>query len=333
MQKSMPGVPTRISETLSPVLESEAGARVDAFVCTIRSLFRRSQIALRSARLFINGVESKASARVKVGDIVSVEFAPPPEFTATPENIPLTIRYEDDDMLVIDKAQGMVVHPAAGNHTGTLVHALLYHFTSMRASFPRDDRRPGIVHRLDKDTSGLIVVAKHPEALAALSDQFAARKVHKQYLALVRGVPRSSSGRIDARLGRDPSHRKRFAVTKNGKEALTQFRLLKRFNGYSLMLLSPRTGRTHQLRVHMKHIGHPILGDELYNPRDNSAADSLMLHAYRIGFSRPGILGSNYRDGEACDNAGRIEIVSRVPERFRIMMGTAPVQHSESPHG
>jgi len=196
----------------------------------------------------------------------------------------LDIRFEDSRVLVINKPAGVVVHPAAGNHTRTLIQGILYHCHEIGQAFPDDALRPGIVHRLDKDTSGVIIAAKTPEAHDFLSDQFKRRAVSKKYYALVKGRMPNNRGTIKTKIARDRQHRKRFAVsTDHGKDAETRFRVLKNFEHYSFISLKPKTGRTHQLRVHMAHAGHPIVGDKIYSRKDNRLPLApLMLHAYSL---------------------------------------------------
>jgi 23S rRNA pseudouridine1911/1915/1917 synthase len=205
------------------------------------------------------------------------------------EDIPLTVLYEDPRVIVINKAQGMVVHPGAGNYRGTLANALLYR----RLNLPGDPCRPGIVHRLDKDTSGVMICAWDEESHAFLSEQFKARKVRKHYAAIIRGTPREPCGKIETLLCRYSRDRKRFAVSNTavgrGKNALTFYRIIRSWGAYSLAALRPRTGRTHQLRVHMAYLGHPIVGDPLYGSRDPLFPQAtLMLHAVSLKITLPG---------------------------------------------
>ncbi|MBF0426393.1 MAG: RluA family pseudouridine synthase [Magnetococcales bacterium] len=252
--------------------------------------------------------------RVRGGERFCIEPPPPEPMTATPEAIPLVIRYEDDHLLVVDKAAGLVVHPGAGNARGTLVNALLHHCGVQVVEGGRTSEggepglsgvggpfRPGIVHRLDKDTSGLLVVAKNDAVHAALAEQFAAHSVTRRYLALIRGLPRPHQGTIDAPIGRHPTRRTRMAVTsRHGRRAVTHFTILERFAGLTLIACRLETGRTHQIRVHLAHIGHPVLGDPVYSRPFQppgpwpeavrmcvTAFRRQALHAAALGFTHP----------------------------------------------
>jgi 23S rRNA pseudouridine1911/1915/1917 synthase len=277
------------------VVEAGQEQRVDRFISDCWKILTRSQLKARNAVIQVNGQSAKPSRAVQAGDAVTLSWEEAPVPSLAAENIPLDILYEDERVLVVDKAQGMVCHPANGNWSGTLVNAVLGRLGSGGFSAgPGGGQafRPGIVHRLDKDTSGVIILAKDPETLEFLAAQFRDRTARKQYLAIVRGNPNPSEGSMDSYLIRDPADRKRFAVsrqTEKGKRALTLYRQLKRVPGYSLMSLRPRTGRTHQLRVHMKDLGCPILGDPVYSrPDARYPQASLMLHAYKLKICLPG---------------------------------------------
>jgi len=269
--------------------EAAEGLRADRYISEFLQLFSRSQIKQREVLLWINGKSSKLSRTLDLGDTLIVEYSEAAEISVEPENIPLDILFENDRALVINKVQGMVVHPAAGNYTGTLVQALLYYVKYLGRNFDGEKVRPGIVHRLDKDTSGVLVAAKDPEALQFLSKQFEMKKVRKTYLAIVKGRVQRRSGRIDHPIARDPKNRKRFTWKReDGKVSCTNYRLIRYLNNASLMELSPSTGRTHQLRVHMSSIGHPIVGDSLYGRRGGKFGSySLLLHAYKILIQLP----------------------------------------------
>jgi 23S rRNA pseudouridine1911/1915/1917 synthase len=251
-------------------------------------LLNRSQIKERAREIRINGKPGKWSHPVKPGDTLEFLWADPPSSELIPENIPLDILYEDDRVVVINKMPGLVVHPGAGNASGTLANGLLYRRLSRGGQ--GEGFRPGIVHRLDKDTSGVIIAAYDDEALVFLADQFKSRQVKKNYGAIVRGVFRESSGTIETRIARDRRDRKRFAVSlTGGKPALTRYRVIRSWTDYSLVLLRPKTGRTHQLRVHLSYLGHPILGDPLYGVKDALFPGAgLMLHAKSLSLCLPG---------------------------------------------
>jgi len=211
---------------------------------------------------------------------VDINVPEPEKSKLEAENIPLDIIYEDKDILVINKPRGLTVHPGAGNRSGTLVNALLHHCRDL--SGIGGVERPGIVHRLDKDTSGILLVAKNDKAHQVLSAQFKDRTIQKTYLAIVKGNPKKDEGTIAEPIGRHPVNRKKMAVSHKGREAVTHYKVLKRFKEYSLVELKPKTGRTHQLRVHLAHIGHSILGDPVYGK-----GNAQLLHAYKIKFTHP----------------------------------------------
>lgn len=272
----------------------DVGIRLDVFITERLGLFTRSQARSRVVSLAVNGAAARMGRRLKLGDVVVLSYADPPASDLRPENIPLSVLFENDDVVVMDKPQGLVVHPGSGNQSGTLVNALLFHTQNLAAGFPPGDPRPGIVHRLDKDTSGVIIVAKNAPAHHFLAGQFQKRSVRKRYIAIVRGRMPSDSGRIETRLARDPRDRKKFAcVSTGGRIAVTRYRALRLFaagaDTYAFVLLSPRTGRTHQLRVHMRHLGCPILGDPLYGRGDARFPDSpMLLHARSLSITLPG---------------------------------------------
>jgi 23S rRNA pseudouridine1911/1915/1917 synthase len=253
--------------------------------------------------VLVNGKTVRASYQLNPDDVIDITFPRPPRPDVTAENIPLEILYEDESLLVINKPAGMVMHPAYGNYTGTLVNALLYHCNGLSTVNTR--MRPGIVHRLDKETTGLIVVAKTDAAHAFLAGQFAKRTIDREYWAIVWGRFKSQKGTINANLGRSKRDRKKVAVIKDGRIAITEYEVLKEFEFLSLIRLKLRTGRTHQIRVHLAHIGHPVFGDPTYGGRSSTwngltgkktqhAANLLKLilrqalHAKTIGFIHPG---------------------------------------------
>jgi 23S rRNA pseudouridine1911/1915/1917 synthase len=300
------------------------GLRLDRYTAECLGLLSRSQIKSRGLKGAVNGKEARLSRILKAGDRLELSWAEAEPLTLIPEDLPLDVLYEDDRVVVINKAQGMVVHPGAGNHRGTLANALLYR-RLCRGGLPVQQGifadpageglkpgmggaglRPGIVHRLDKDTSGVIIAAWDDEALAFLSDQFRNRRVKKNYLALVPGKLKEPQGRIETLISRDRRDRKKFTVSGRGRIAVTRYRVLRSWKSHSLLLLRPKTGRTHQLRVHLRHLGRPISGDPLYGGPDPLFPDwGLMLHARSLSIILPG-----------CDEAQSFQ--APLPERFRL---------------
>lgn len=270
--------------------EEHDGTRLDTYLASVERICSRSQLAHYRLTASTGGKEVKLSRRIRPGETYRISYSVPQEPDIGPEEMDLQVLYEDDDVVVIDKPQGMVVHPARGNYTGTLVQGLLFHCNGKEGNFPEEDLRPGIVHRLDKDTSGVIITAKHVKAQEYLASQFRKRKVQKVYYAVVKGRPRQQEGIIDKPIIRDRTHRKRFATTESGgKAALTRYRLKRTVGGYSLLALSPKTGRTHQLRVHCAGMGNPILGDPVYARKDSRFPEvTMMLHAYSLKIRLPG---------------------------------------------
>ncbi|MGC9311362.1 MAG: RluA family pseudouridine synthase [Sediminispirochaetaceae bacterium] len=269
--------------------EDACGLRIDRYISEYLSLFSRSQIKQREVEVSINGRTVKLSKTVALDDLLEVRYSDPAETAVEPENIPLDIVYENSRALLIHKPQGMVVHPAAGNYTGTLVQALLYYVKHLGDSFRDENVRPGIVHRLDKETSGILVAAKDPEALQFLTAQFQEKKVRKTYLAIVKGKLQKRHGVVDHPIARDPRNRKRFTWKRDdGKPSRTEYRVIRYLREATLVQLSPSTGRTHQLRVHMCSLGHPVIGDTLYGrPGGKYAGYTLLLHAYKICIQLP----------------------------------------------
>jgi len=270
------------------VKEDLAGKRVDVFLSEVLPDITRSQIkkSIEEGLTLVNGLTAKAGKVLRLGD--SIEFESKEyETDILPEDIPLDIIFEDDDIAVINKPQGMTVHPAVGNYTGTLVNALLYHLKN-NISDVGGEIRPGIVHRIDKDTSGLLVVAKNNKAHLSLAKQIAAKTCKRTYLALVEGVVKSDQGKIDKPIGRSTSDRKKMAIVFNGRQAVTHYKVLERFDSATLMQFDLETGRTHQIRVHTKDLGHPIIGDKTYgykNQRFN--LDGQLLHAHKLVLCHP----------------------------------------------
>ena len=263
------------------------GERLDVFIsrrCDELSRSRARKL-IDEGLVTVNGNQGKPSDPVPAGAAVTVNIPQPIESDLIPEDIPLTIVYQDRDLLVIDKPAGLTVHPAPGHPSGTLVNALLAVCPDLRNI--RGTIRPGIVHRLDKDTSGLMVVAKNDRAYQELSQQMKRREVHKTYLALVRGVPSPREGAIEAPIGRHPKNRKKMAVVAGGREALTRYRVREELpGGYALLEVEPVTGRTHQIRVHMAATGHPVVGDTVYGRRSD-LVDRQFLHAWKLAFAMP----------------------------------------------
>ena len=246
----------------------------------------RVETLIREGRAQVNGApEKKPGRKVSETDAVSCDVPPPVAVEARPEDIPLEILYEDDDLAVVVKPCGMVVHPAAGNEDGTLVNALLFHLKNL--SGIGGALRPGIVHRLDKDTSGLLLVAKNDATHAALSDALKARTIHKTYRAVARGAFKEPTGVVEAPIGRSPKDRKKMAIVPDGRYARTEYRVLEPLRGATLVDVNLITGRTHQIRVHFASIGHPLLGDPLYGGKNQPPVGRLMLHARRIEFTHP----------------------------------------------
>jgi len=262
-----------------------AGLRIDQFIVAhLPSLSRaRVQALLKSGHITLNGTGVKASARLQTGDLVRIAEPPPVSAQMAAQDIPLDVLSEDDDLIVINKPAGLVVHPAAGNRDGTLVNALLHHCREL--SGVGGVERPGIVHRLDKDTTGCLVAAKNDAAHRSLVRQFAGRSVTKIYLALAAGRFAKSSGEVDAPIGRHPVHRKKMAVIERGRPARTGWRVLRELPCGSLVECTLHTGRTHQIRVHLQHLRHPLLGDEIYGKRGDFPRQ--MLHAWKLAFEHP----------------------------------------------
>lgn len=262
--------------------------RIDKVIAALNEDWSRSKVQqwIKDRLVTVNDQHVKANYKCSAGDIVVVRLPEPEPLHVEPENIPLDIYYEDADVLVVNKPRGMVVHPAPGHMRGTLVNALLAHCHDL--SGINGVLRPGIVHRIDKDTSGLLMVAKNDMAHQALVDQLVKKTVTRKYKAIVHGVIPHDYGTIDAPIGRDKRDRKKMTVTEeNGKEAITHFRVLERFRQYTFIECQLETGRTHQIRVHMKYIGYPLAGDPQYGPKKTLPIDGQALHAGVLGFSHP----------------------------------------------
>jgi 23S rRNA pseudouridine1911/1915/1917 synthase len=264
----------------------EPGIRLDRYLCDRLAELSRSRIQklIAEGRITVNEQVAKAGLKLNAGDRLRVTLPPAPPSPLTPEAMPLSIVYEDDDLLVVDKPAGLTVHPAPGHLSHTLVNALLSHFPHLAAL--SDSLRPGIVHRLDKDTSGVMVVAKNSSAQAKLIEQFRARSVAKAYLVLVKGKLSPESGVIEAPIGRDPRHRQRMAVVTKGRQARTEYQVMKYLGDYTLLEVRPETGRTHQIRVHLAAIGYPVVGDKVYGVK-SPFLPRQFIHASRLGFKLP----------------------------------------------
>ncbi len=271
------------------VRREQARQRLDRFLALELPQFSRSrlQALIQQGLVRLNGKQPRAREMVRAEDSVQIEIPPAEKIEARPESIPLEILFEDDALLVINKPAGMVVHPGAGNPEHTLVNALLAHCTSL--SGIGGQQRPGIVHRLDKETSGCLVVAKTDVAHRELSKQFAARTLKKTYLALVAGRLKNSSGLVDAPITRHPVHRQKMAIAKSarGRSAETEYRVVRVGTEMSLVECQLHSGRTHQIRVHLAHLGNPVLGDKLYGSKSARHFQRQMLHAWRLGFVHP----------------------------------------------
>lgn len=271
-------------------IAEQAEARLDMWLAAVAPEHSRSrwQSMIKDGLVTVNGAPCKANQKIHAGD--RAEWAPSDPVPAVPqaEEIPLNILYEDRHMIVLNKPAGLVVHPAVGNETGTLVNALLHHCTDLTGI--GGEIRPGIVHRLDKDTSGVIVVAKNEASMAELSRQFKERDTEKEYLTIVWGVPYGKRGTVETTIGRHPVHRKKMAANvRNGREAVSHFEVQEAFGDASLVRVKIETGRTHQIRVHMAHIKHPVIGDTVYGRSRASTikADRQMLHAAKLSLNHP----------------------------------------------
>ena len=282
------------AETLAfDVSEEDAGARLDAFLAAhIKGVSRTAlKRAIEDGDALVDGRAAKPSHKLRAGEHVEVELPAPPTTELTPEDIPLDIVYEDDEVVVVNKPAGMVVHPGAGNASGTLVHGLLALFADLAQSLPGDPARPGVVHRLDKGTSGLIVVARTEEAYSSLVHQMATRTVERRYLALVWGAVESSEGVVDAPVGRSSRDPTRMAVAAGGRPARTRYTVAGRYTTpapLTLLECSLETGRTHQVRVHLAAIGHPVVGDNRYGKgRPELRLGRPFLHAHSLDFDHP----------------------------------------------
>ena len=295
-----------MTDELRLTIDSAMTGRIDKELAHHLTAISRSQLQkwIEDGNVTVNGEVVKPKYKLAVGDKVVVQPEKPQKIDLEPENIPLDIVYEDDDVIVVNKPQGMVVHPAPGHPNHTLVNALLYHspLSTINGEF-----RPGIVHRIDKDTSGLLMIAKNDLAHRSLAGQLKAKTNEREYVALVHGVIKEERGTIDAPLGRSKKDRKKQAVVEDGRHAVTHFKVLERFQHYTLVSCRLETGRTHQIRVHMKYIGHPLAGDPLYGPRKTLPGNGQYLHARLLGFKHP-------RTGK------QMTFTSPLPEYFQKMI-------------
>lgn len=274
-------------ETVTAEAE-DAGTRADVFLAAKLGVSRSNmQKLLEDGRVKRGEKIIKANYKVRAGEMFVVDIPEPEPIEAVPENIPLDIIYEDDDVVVLNKARGMVVHPAPGNYTGTLVNALLYHCSNL--SGINSAIRPGIVHRLDKDTSGIMIVAKNDAAHISLSQQIQSKTAVRIYLAVVRGNIKTDSGTIETQIARDKTDRKKMSVVKEGgRDAITDYEVLERFGKYTLVRCKLRTGRTHQIRVHMEYLGYPLVGDPKYSPMKTPfGIKGQALHSHTLEFTHP----------------------------------------------
>jgi 23S rRNA pseudouridine1911/1915/1917 synthase len=270
------------------VEEADAETRIDKYISALIEGKSRSYIQgmIEKGGVTVNGSIKKSNYTVKEGDVISVTIPEPEEMNIKPENIPLEILYEDSDLVVVNKKQGMVVHPASGVYSGTLVNALLEHCTDL--SGINGVLRPGIVHRIDKNTSGILVIAKNDNAHNILAHQLKEHTMTRVYYALVEGVIKKDEGTVDTQIGRHPAEKIKMAVVREGRRAVTHYRVVQRYKAHTLVECVLETGRTHQIRVHMAHIGHPVVGDPVYGyKKQRFKLEGQLLHAKKLGFVHP----------------------------------------------
>ena len=298
-----------MTEEIKVTEEDLCGLRIDKYISDFRKIMSRSQLKQREAVFFVDGREVKYSHRISINENIKIEYSELADIDILPEKIDLEILYEDENVIVINKKQGMVVHPGEGNYSGTLVNGLLYYLKNLKNNFKEEAVRPGIVHRLDKETSGVIIIARNAETHEILARQFRERKTDKIYIAVVKGRIREKEGRIQTLIARDSANRKKFAVSESrGRNAVTDYKVLREFDNYSLCMIRIHTGRTHQIRVHMSDMGNPVLGDPVYSRKDSKYPEaSLMLHAYRLSLKIPG--------------KGMMKFEAPVPERIIKLTG------------
>lgn len=275
-------------QIINTIFDDGESRRLDIYTADVAEITRSYAAKLiEGGCVCVNGKVATKNTKLKRGDSVEIRIDEPKEYEVEPENIPLDIVYEDSDMLVVNKPKGMVVHPAAGNLSGTLVNAVLYHCGDSLSGI-NGVMRPGILHRIDKNTSGLLMIAKNDNAHNSLAEQIKAHSLTREYEAVVYGNLKADSGTIDAPIGRHPVKRKQMAVVENGKNAVTHYTVIERFGNFTHVKLRLETGRTHQIRVHMARLGHAVAGDEVYGPRKViTRLGGQCLHARKIGFIHP----------------------------------------------
>lgn len=292
------------SKLIIDVSDEETGERIDSFLSGKTEFTRtRIQQLIKDKNITVNGKVTKSSYKIEENDEIAIEVPEAETTEIKPENIKIDIVYEDSDIAVINKQAGLVVHPAHGHYSGTLVNAILYHIKDL--SGINGEIRPGIVHRLDKDTSGLIVIAKNDKVHTTLTEMFQEKKIRKTYLAILKGKLNKSEGKIVTQIGRDKNDRKKMTVIDDitkGKNAITNYKVVSQNNLFTLVKVNIETGRTHQIRVHMRHLGYPILGDSVYGRKDNEKRQ--MLHAYKLEFIHP-VTGR------------QMEFIGEIPEDFQ----------------
>ena len=290
------------------IFSGENGTRLDVFVSSAVDISRsRAAKLMEDGKVTVNGVALSKNTKLKIGDEITVIIPEPESYDVSPENIPLDIVFEDDDLLVVNKPKGMVVHPAAGNYSGTLVNALMYHCADSLSGI-NGVMRPGIVHRIDKNTSGLLIVAKNDYSHLGLAEQIKEHSFTREYEAVVYGKFKNERGTVDAPIARHPKERKQMAIVSSGRNAVTHYSVIEEFKDFTHLRLKLETGRTHQIRVHMAHIGHPVAGDDVYGPKKViTSLSGQCLHAKKIGFVHP-------RTNEY------IEFDSELPEYFEAFL-------------
>ncbi len=295
-------------QKISVVFKDGESRRLDVFIAETAEVTRSHAVKLiEGGAVLVNGTLADKKYKLKAGDSVEISIPEPEEYEVEPQNIPLDIVYEDEHLLVVNKPKGMVVHPAAGNMDGTLVNAVLYHCGDSLSGI-NGVLRPGILHRIDKNTSGLLMVAKNDASHNFLAEQIKEHSFTREYEAIVYGNLKENSGTVNAAIGRHPQKRKQMAVIEGGREAVTHYKVLERLNGFTHLSLRLETGRTHQIRVHMAYLGHPVAGDEVYGPKKViTSLNGQCLHAKKIGFIHP-------------DSREYMEFDSSLPEYFEAFL-------------